>query len=68
MRDKITKRIQFIKTRIEELDELDDTVGYDAEDINQPIGSHVSFGLRVGELQSKTMELMFLEGLVKEEG
>ncbi|AEW47066.1 hypothetical protein BCP78_0059 [Bacillus phage BCP78] len=63
---KIKERIQFVKDRIVELDEHDDVVGYDASDTNLPIGAHVSYGLRVGELQSKTWELKFLESLVEE--
>lgn len=65
---KIRERIESLRERIKELDNLDDIVCYDAEDANLPMGAHVSYGLRVGELQSKTMELTFLESLVEEEG
>ncbi|QEG04316.1 hypothetical protein [Bacillus phage BC-T25] len=68
MKDKIKKRIEFLKERIKELDKLDDIVCYDADDSNLPMGAHVSYGLRVGETQSKTWELNFLEGLLQEEG
>jgi len=68
VKDKIKARINYLEERIATLDERDDIVDYDANDKSLPIGAHISYGLRVGELQAITLELMFLEGLLKEEG
>lgn len=69
MKDKIKARITYLEERIATLDERDDIVDYNANDKSLPIGAHISYGLRVGELQAITLELMFLEELIKlEEG
>ncbi|MED1305721.1 hypothetical protein BK704_20720 [[Bacillus thuringiensis] serovar konkukian] len=66
MREKIEKRIAYLKERITKQEKIAE--GYSQKEAKLTKFGHYSYGYYNGAVNSKEMELMFLEGLVAEEG
>lgn len=65
MKDKIEKRIAYLKERIEKQEKIAEEYSQKESELTK-FGSY-SYGYYNGAVNSKEMELMFLEGLVAEE-